>query len=119
MSDKNPFGGGKGGMPDLGALMKQAQRLQTDVAKAQEELGSATVDASSGGGMVTVTINAHFEVQKIAIDKTVVDPADVGMLQDLITAAINQAVAKMRDLSKERMGALMGGMNIPGMPGMF
>jgi DNA-binding YbaB/EbfC family protein len=113
MSDK------KGGMPDLGALMKQAQKLQADVNKAQEELANSTVDAAVGGGMVSVTINGHFELVKISIDKTVVDPNDVGMLQDLVLAAVNQGVQRMRELSKEKMSSLMGGMNIPGMPGMF
>jgi DNA-binding YbaB/EbfC family protein len=115
---KNPFGGG-GKMPDLGALMKQAQKLQADVAKAQEELGSLTTDAASGGGMVTVTVNGHHELVALKIDATVVDPNDIGMLQDLVIAAVNQAQAKMRDITKERMSSLMGGMNIPGMPGMF
>jgi DNA-binding YbaB/EbfC family protein len=106
-------------MPDLNALMKQAQALQSNVAKVQEEIAKMTVDASSGGGMVTVTVNGQFELVKLTIEKTVVDPADVGMLQDLVIAAINQAVAKMRDLSKEKMAGAMGGMNIPGMPGLF
>lgn len=108
-----------GKMPDLGALMKQAQALQANVAKAQEELAKMTVDASSGGGMVTATVNGQFELVKLAIEKDVVDPNDIGMLQDLIIAAINQAVTKMRETSKEKMSGLMGGMNIPGMPGMF
>ena len=106
-------------MPDLGALMRQAQALQTNVQKAQEELAKMTVDASAGGGMVNVTINGQFELVKLTIDKTVVDPADIGMLQDLVIAAINQAVAKMRDTSKEKMASLMGGVNIPGMPNLF
>jgi DNA-binding YbaB/EbfC family protein len=110
---------GQGKMPDLGALMKQAQALQANVAKAQEELAKMTVDASSGGGMVTATVNGQFELVKLTIEKDVVDPNDVGMLQDLVIAAINQAVTKMRETSKEKMAGLMGGMNIPGMPGMF
>jgi DNA-binding YbaB/EbfC family protein len=110
-------GGGK--MPDFGALMKQAQALQANVAKAQEELAQMTVDATSGGGMVTATVNGQFELTKLAIEKAVVDPNDVGMLQDLVIAAINGAVAKMRETTKEKMSGLMGGMNVPGMPGLF
>jgi DNA-binding YbaB/EbfC family protein len=118
-SGKNPFGGGGGKMPDLGALMKQAQKIQADVAKAQEELATLTCEASAGGGMVTVVINGQHELVSLKIDAAVVDPNDIGMLQDLIIAAINQGEAKMRDITKERMSSLMGGVNIPGMPGMF
>lgn len=101
-------GGGK--MPDLGALMRQAQALQANVAKAQEELAKMTVDAQAGGGMVTATVNGQFELVALKLDKNVVDPNDIGMLQDLIIAAVNQAVVKMRDTSKEKMAGLMGGM---------
>jgi DNA-binding YbaB/EbfC family protein len=106
-------------MPDLGALMKQAQKLQADVAKVQEELASLTCEASAGGGMVTATVNGQFDLVALTIDKTVVDPSDVGMLQDLVIAAVNQAAAKVREESKTRMASVMGGMNIPGMPGMI
>lgn len=106
-------------MPDLGAIMRQAQALQSNVAKAQEEIAKMTVEASAGGGMVTATVNGQFEIVKLAIEKTVVDPTDIGMLQDLITAAVNQAVLKMRETTKEKMASLMGGLDIPGMPGMF
>ncbi len=114
----NPGGGGK--MPDLGALMKQAQKLQGDVARAQEELAKMTCDGAAGGGMVTATVNGQFEVVRIKIDKTVVDPNDVGMLEDLVTAAVNAAAVKVRETSKEKMAAIMGPMGgMPGMPGMF
>ncbi len=113
-SGKNPFGGG-GKMPDLGALMKQAQKLQADVQKAQEELALMTVDGAAGGGMVQVTVNGQHDIVKIKIEKTVVDPSDIGMLEDLVTAAINQANAKVREISKERMSKMMPA----GMPGMF
>lgn len=106
-------------MPDLGALMRQAQQLQASVQRAQEELAKLTVDASAGGGMVTATVNGQFELVKLTIDRSVVDPSDIGMLQDLVIAAVNQAVIKMRDTSKERMASLVGGLNIPGMPGLF
>jgi nucleoid-associated protein EbfC len=106
-------------MPDLGALMRQAQALQSNVAKAQEEIAKMTVEASAGGGMVTATVNGQFEIVKLVIEKTVVDPTDIGMLQDLVTAAVNQAVLKMRETTKEKMASLMGGLDIPGMPGMF
>ena len=109
-----------GKMPDLNALMKQAQKLQTDVAKVQEELAKMTCDGVAGGGLVTATVNGQFEVVRIKIDKSVVDPSDVGMLEDLVTAALNAAANKMRETSKQRMSSVMGGMGgMPGLPGLF
>ena len=111
-----------GKMPDLNALMKQAQKLQGDVAKVQEELAAMECEGASGGGMVTATVNGQFEVVRVKIDKSVVDPNDVGMLEDLVTAAINTAATKVREQSKERMakvmGPLGGGMG-GGIPGLF
>jgi DNA-binding YbaB/EbfC family protein len=110
-------------MPDLNALMKQAQKLQGDVAKVQEELANMTCDGAAGGGMVTATVNGQFEVVRVRIDKSVVDPNDVGMLEDLVTAAVNAACAKVRETSKEKMAAVMGplagGGGMPGIPGLF
>jgi nucleoid-associated protein EbfC len=111
-----------GKMPDLNELMKQAQKLQGDVAKAQEELAKLECDGAAGGGMVVATINGQMEVVRIKIDKSVVDPNDVGMLEDLVTAALNAAGAKMRELSKEKMAKVMGPLagGMPGgIPGMF
>jgi nucleoid-associated protein EbfC len=109
----------KGGM-DMNALMKQAQKLQGDVARVQEELAHMTCDGAAGGGMVTATVNGQFEVVRVKIDKSVVDPSDIGMLEDLVTAAINAASTKVRETSKERMAAIMGPMaGMPGMGGMF
>ena len=109
-----------GKMPDLNALMKQAQKLQGDVQKVQEELAQMQCDGAAGGGLVTATVNGQFEIVRVKIDKSVVDPNDVGMLEDLVTAAINAASTKMRELSKEKMASAMGGMSgLPGMPGLF
>lgn len=108
-----------GKMPDMGALMRQAQKMQSDVAKAQEEVAKMTADGQAGGGMVTVTVNGTFDVVKIKVEKTVVDPNDVGMLEDLVLSAVNAANARMRELTKAHMQKVMGGMNIPGMPGLF
>ena len=109
-----------GKMPDLNALMKQAQKLQADVAKVQQELAAMTCDGAAGGGMVVATVNGQFEVVRIKIDRSVVDPNDVGMLEDLVTAAVNAAATKMRETSKERMSSVMGGLpGMPGIPGMF
>ncbi|MBP9089087.1 MAG: YbaB/EbfC family nucleoid-associated protein [Kofleriaceae bacterium] len=108
----------RGGMPDMGALMRQAQKLQADMAKAQEQIAAMTCEAASGGGMVSATVNGTFDVVKIKIEPTVVDPADIGMLEDLVTAAVNLANAKMRDLTKEKMAKIMPA-GMPGMPGMF
>jgi nucleoid-associated protein EbfC len=108
-------------MPDLSELMKTAQKLQGDIARAQEDLAKKECEASAGGGMVTAAVNGHFEVVRLTIDKAAVDPSDVGMLEDLIKAALNQAVARMRDLSQAEMAKVTGGLGgmggIPGMPG--
>ena len=111
MSDRN--------MPDLGNLMNLAQKLQGDVAKMQEDLARMECEASSGGGMVTARVNGEYQLVAIQIDREVVDPNDVGMLQDLIVAAVNQAMTKMRDLAQKEMSKLTGGLNIPGMPSLF
>jgi DNA-binding YbaB/EbfC family protein len=106
-------------MPDLNALMKQAQKLQSEVNKVQEELAHLECEGTAGGGLVTATVNGSFEVVRVKIDKSVVDPNDVGMLEDLITAAVNAAGNKVRETSKERMSSVMGGLGgLPGMPGM-
>jgi hypothetical protein len=97
--------------------MKQAQQMQERVKKLQEEAGNKTVEASAGGGMVTVVANGRQEVLSIKIDKSVVDPGDVEMLQDLVTAAVNEALRKSQELMKEEMGRLTAGMGLP--PGMF
>lgn len=107
-----------GKMPDLNALMRQAQKLQGDVQRAQEELAKITCDGAAGGGLVTATVNGQFEVVRIKLDKSVVDPNDVGMLEDLITAAVNAAATKIRETSKEKMAQVMGPMaGMPGLPG--
>jgi DNA-binding YbaB/EbfC family protein len=111
MSDRN--------MPDLGNLMNLAQKLQGDVAKMQEDLARMECEASSGGGMVTARVNGEYQLVSIKIDPEVIDPGDAGMLQDLIVAAVNQAMTKMRDLAQKEMSKLTGGLNIPGMPSLF
>jgi DNA-binding YbaB/EbfC family protein len=106
-------------MPDLNALMKQAQKLQGDVQRVQEEIAQMQCDGAAGGGLVTAVVNGQFDVVRVKIDKSVVDPNDIGMLEDLVTAAINAAAAKMRETSKQKMSSVMGGMGgLPGMPGL-
>lgn len=104
-------------MPDLGKMLEAAQKLQSDVARMQEELARKEVEASAGGGMVTAVVNGHFELVRLTIERDVVDPDDLGMLQDLVVAAVNQAVKKARDMTQEEMAKLTGGLGIPGMPG--
>ena len=106
------------GMPNMGQLLKQAQKFQAKMAELQEELNQRTVEASAGGGMVTVVANGKQEVLSIAIDPEVVDPKDVEMLQDLILAAVNDALNRAKEMSNEEMGKLTQGMNIPGLPGL-
>ena len=106
-------------MPDLGNLMQAAQKMQGEVTKLQDELAKKTCEASAGGGMVTATVNGQFEVVSIKIDPEVVNPSDVDMLQDLVAAAVNQAVAKVREMTQSEMAKLTGGLGIPGMPNLF
>ena len=107
------------GMPNMGQLMKQAQQIQTKMAKLQEDLGDRTVEASSGGGMVIVVANGRQEVLSIKIEQEVIDPDDAEMLQDLIMAAVNDALTRAKDMVNEEMGKLTKGMNIPGMAGLM
>jgi len=107
------------GIPNMGQIMKQAQKFQAQMAKLQEELSEKTVEASAGGGMVRVVANGGQEVLSISIDPEVVDREDVEMLQDLIMAAVNDALNKAKAMMNEEMGKLTKGMNIPGMPGLM
>lgn len=107
-----------GKMPDLGSLMDLAQKLQGDVQRMQQELERRTSEASAGGGMVTAVVNGKYELVSLRIEKDAVDPDDVAMLQDLVVAAVNQAMAKMRDTAQQEMAKLTGGLSIPGLPGM-
>jgi len=107
------------GIPDMGQLMKQAQQFQAKMAKMQEEVGTRTVEASAGGGMVSVVANGKQEIISVHIDKEVIDPEDSEMLQDLIMAAVNDALSRARDMMNEEMGKLTKGLNIPGMPGLL
>jgi len=99
----------------LGGIMKQAQKLQAQIGRIQEEMADKTTEASSGGGMVTVSINGRQEILSIAIDPEVVNPDDVEMLQDLIVAAVNEAVRKSQDMVGDEMKKLTGGLSIPGL----
>jgi len=107
------------GVPNMGKLMKQAQQLQTKMAKMQEELSEKTVEASAGGGMVVAVANGRQEILSIHIEQEVIDPDDAEMLQDLILAAVNDALNRAKEMMNEEMGNLTKGMNIPGLPGMF
>ena len=102
------------GMPNMGNLLKKAQELQEKMAKLQEELGEKTVEASSGGGMVTVAANGKQEIVSIKIDPEVVDANDVEMLEDLVLAAINDALYQAKQMLSEEMSQLTGGVKIPG-----
>ncbi len=99
----------------FGQLMKQAQKMQAQMAKMQEELADRTVEASAGGGMVSVTANGKQQIVSIRIEPEVVDPQDVDMLQDLVVAAVNEALKKSQEMVSEEMAKITGGLQIPGM----
>jgi hypothetical protein len=103
----------------MGNLMKQAQQFQAKLAKMQEELGDKTVEASSGGGMITVTANGRQEIVAIKIEPEVVNASDVEMLQDLVLAAVNDALAKAKAMMNEEMASLTKGLGLPNIPGLF
>ena len=102
----------KGG---IGNIMKQAQQMQLRMAEMQEELGNKQVEASAGGGMVTAVVSGKQQLLELRIDPTAVDPEDVEMLQDLVTAAVNEAIKQSQQMASEEMSKLTGGMNIPGL----
>ena len=107
------------GIPNMSNLMKQAQKFQNQMAKLQEELGDKTVEASAGGGMVTVVANGRQELLSIKIDPEVIDPDDVEMLQDLILAAVSDGLTRAKDMVNEEMGKLTKGLNLPNIPGLM
>ena len=101
----------------LGDLMRQAQMMQERLAKAQEEAASKTVEAASGGGMVTVAVNGKMEVLSVRIEKEAVDKDDVEMLQDLVLAAVNEALKKAQEMAAAEMQKATGGLGLPGLGG--
>ena len=106
-------------MPNMGNLMKQAQQFQAKMAKMQEELGEKTIEASAGGGMVTVVANGRQEIISINIETEVIDPDDAEMLQDLVLSAVNDALSRAKNMVNEEMGKLTQGLNLPNVPGLF
>jgi nucleoid-associated protein EbfC len=101
-------------MKGMGNVMKQAQKLQSKMLKLQEELADKVVETTAGGGMIRVVANGRQQIMAITIDKEVVDPDDVEMLQDLVLAAVNDALAKAQEMVSTEMGKLSGGFNLPG-----
>lgn len=99
----------------FGNMVKQAQQMQQKMAKMKEDLESQQVEATAGGGMVTAVVNGKQRLLSLRIDKAAVDPEDVEMLQDLVIAAVNEAVKKSQDALQREMGKLTGGLNIPGL----
>jgi len=99
----------------MGNIMKQAQKMQAKMAVMQEELKSEELEASAGGGTVKVTITGDLQVKSIVIDPSAVDPDDVDLLQDMTTAAVNEAIRSAQELAQRRMADITGGMNIPGL----
>lgn len=99
----------------LGDIMKQAQALQERMAKLQEEAAKKTVEASSGGGMVTVKVSGRQQLLSVSIDPEIVKSGDVEMLQDLVMAAVNEGLRKSQELIAEEMKGMTGGLNIPGL----
>jgi len=95
--------------------MKQAKKMQERMARLQQELETKTVEASAGGGMVSVVVNGKFEIISLKIDKDVVSPDDVEMLQDLVMAAVNEGVRKAQEMTTTEMSKITGGLNIPGL----
>jgi DNA-binding YbaB/EbfC family protein len=101
-------------MKGMGNMMKQAQKLQSKMLKMQEELAEKTVESTAGGGMVKVVANGRQQIVSISLEKEAVDPEDIEMLQDLVLAAVNDALNKAQEMVASEMGKLTGGFNLPG-----
>jgi DNA-binding YbaB/EbfC family protein len=116
IQDVETMGGmGSMGFGNMNKMMKQVQKMQADMARLQEELGEKTVEATAGGGVVRVVVNGKLEVRELTIKPEAVDPEDVEMLQDLILAAVNEAVRKSQEMTSEEMAKITGGLKIPGL----
>jgi len=108
--------------PDLGAMMKQVQQMQAEMLKAQESLKEESVEASAGGGMVKVKMSGDLRLLELTIDPEAIDPEDAELLQDMVLAAVNEAIRSAQELAGAKMGGITGGIGgpggIPGLPGM-
>ncbi len=102
-------------MKNMNKILKQAQKMQAQMMKAQEELGRTEVEGSAGGGMVKMVLNGNNEMISVKVNPEAVDPDDVEMLEDLIIAAYSNAQEKIKEISESTMGAVSGGLNLPGM----
>ena len=100
---------------DMKQMMRQAQKMQKELNKAQEEIATMSFEATAGGGMVTAVASGDMAITSLTIDPDAVDPEDVEMLQDMVVAAVNEALRGVAELSNQRMSAVTGGMNIPGL----
>lgn len=114
MKARLPQGMG-GGPSNMQGMLKQAQKMQEDMARVQEELAATTYSATVGGGMVTATVDGSHELKELTIQPDAVDPDDVEMLSDLVIAAVNEAIRKAAADSEQKMGAITGGMSLPGL----
>jgi len=104
--------------PNMNQMMKQVQKMQADMMKAQEALANETIESSAGGGMVTVTITGDLQVKNIVIAAEAIDPEDPELLQDMVLAAVNEAIRQAQELAATRMGGLTGGMDLGALGGM-
>jgi len=109
--------GNMGNMGNMAGMMKKMQKLQGEMAKMQEELKKRTMEVSAGGGAIKVVINGDKQILSLKIDPAAVDPEDIEMLEDLVAAAVNEAIKKVDDMTAQEMGKLTGGLNLPA--GMF
>jgi nucleoid-associated protein EbfC len=111
--------GGRPGGFDMNALLKQAQQMQAEMAKAQEQLKAEVVEASAGGGMVKVRMRGDLVLEEISIDPEAIDPEDAELLSDMVLAAVNEAIRSAQELASSRMGGITGGLGGlgPGLPG--
>ena len=102
-------------MQNFNTIMKQAKKMQERMGQLQKELETKTVEAQAGGGMVRVVVNGKFEIVSLKIEKEVVNPEDIEMLQDLIAAAVNEGIRKAQEMASSEMAKITGGLNIPGL----
>jgi DNA-binding YbaB/EbfC family protein len=105
--------------PQYQKMLKQVQQMQQKMAEAQEQLAHENVEASAGGGMVTVVVSGNLEIQEVRIDAQAVDPDDVEMLQDMVLAATNEALRAAQELASNKLGGITGGMDLPNIPGLM